>query len=680
MAPGKNLNGSKKRSSEDDESWLQPDSAGLSFDSVALVRATRWLVDFVLEACGAQAAAVPTKRKVEREKDGAPFAEAAAQWFSEFKVPCGLLAIFVLTCAIIAGGEGYSSSDARARELVDDYYGTLGVTRDADAADVKRAYKTLAKRWHPDKNPNCSSCQDAFSKIAEAYKTLSDDEKRAAYDESGSVSTAELKSPRSVPLTRDNFDELVRFSNDVWLVQIFRPDDSECAQFHPFWENQIQKHGHLVRFGRLDITNDTAKWLGIKVRVLPMVLKFARHLGSPEILPITFMHEVPQHLMKFVLTSFPNIGLRMDQDPQGLAGWLSASARRHKVLFALPGKSEEERYKSHLVPRKMASRWSEIFEFRIAEIAALHKLPESAVSADVKAALPPPPEGNATNLTNQAAILFFSADGGTSPKASAVIPWPADEDLLVLQLLDLAEIAAPALSARSAELLCRSPAIRRVYCLVLVDASGDTAARAVRELRESRAHYTKEVEEIRDSGGELMEDEDNFVVYTVRLFSETQRLQPSFATCRAPKFEALRRDLGGATAFLMDMDTGRAAPLKQIKSFRNIYPQLAYEDDLRWLEGALKEPFLVLPDCDESIFQHFTRAMRRVPLWEFAVQAVTLLLLLEAWAKAASESSLSWAAGASFLLLLLLLRSPPFLRQAAAYLPGFMFSPPALVL
>merc|ERR1719333_1118787 len=103
-----------------------------------------------------------------------------------------------MTCLLIMCGEGLNEREERPREAIEDFYGTLGVTRDADTADVKRAYKTLARRWHPDKNPNCTTCQETFSKIAEAYETLFDNKKRAAYDESGGIATAELKSPRSV--------------------------------------------------------------------------------------------------------------------------------------------------------------------------------------------------------------------------------------------------------------------------------------------------------------------------------------------------------------------------------------------------------------------------------------------------------------------------------------------------
>jgi len=654
-----------------DDELLDQAGTGNWMDSIVILGAVRYMVSRIL-ALSSQATSGTAKDARKKEKGPSQSVkEDTAQWIAnDFKIPVGLLTIFVLTCALIAGGEGFHERNQEKREVVDDYYGTLGVPRDAETADVKRAYKTLAKLWHPDRNPNCSSCQETFSKIAVAYETLSDEKKRSAYDESGEIATAELKSARSVPLTRDNFDELVTFSNDVWIVQIFKPDDGGCAQFHPFWENQIQKHGHLVRFGRVDVTNDPGKWLPVKVRVLPMILKYARHLGVPEIFPITAMHETPQHLMKFVLTSFPNIGLPLHKDPSCLSTWLRSSTRRHKVLFAIPGKSEEERYKSHLVPRKLATTWSEIFEFRTVELAALHKLPD--MPAEVLSALPPQNQSE-----THGAMLFFSASSNPRPKSSAVFAWPTGEEELVLQLIGLAELAAPALSANSAELLCRSLAIRRVYCLVLLDPTDSTVSRAAQELKESRAQYTREVADIRASGGEVTEDEDNFIVPAVRLFKQPRGLQPSISTCHAPLFSQVEKSLGGASAFLMDLDTGRMAALRGLTSFRGIFPQIAYEDSLVWVEDTL-HPFLSLPDCNEGMLQHFRRSLREAPFWGVAMQLFTIIFLLEAVGRAAVDRSPRWAAGAALLLSLMLLRSPPFLRRVAAYLPGAWFAPPLL--
>lgn len=66
-----------------------------------------------------------------------------------------------------------------------DYYELLGVSRDASKEEIKRSYRKLAVRYHPDKNQGDKKAEDQFKKISEAYEALSDVNKRAAYDRYG---------------------------------------------------------------------------------------------------------------------------------------------------------------------------------------------------------------------------------------------------------------------------------------------------------------------------------------------------------------------------------------------------------------------------------------------------------------------------------------------------------------
>src|SRR5579862_192527 len=65
-----------------------------------------------------------------------------------------------------------------------DYYEVLGVGRDADLSGLKNAYRELAKKYHPDRNPS-QDAEEKFKEASEAYSVLSDPQKRAAYDRYG---------------------------------------------------------------------------------------------------------------------------------------------------------------------------------------------------------------------------------------------------------------------------------------------------------------------------------------------------------------------------------------------------------------------------------------------------------------------------------------------------------------
>lgn len=66
-----------------------------------------------------------------------------------------------------------------------DYYDILGVSKNADKAALKKAYRTLAKKYHPDTNAGDEKAAERFKEITEAYNVLSDDEKRKMYDQFG---------------------------------------------------------------------------------------------------------------------------------------------------------------------------------------------------------------------------------------------------------------------------------------------------------------------------------------------------------------------------------------------------------------------------------------------------------------------------------------------------------------
>src|SRR6187200_3381283 len=75
------------------------------------------------------------------------------------------------------------ADEVRREWFEKDYYGVLGVAKNASAAEIKKAYRKLAQQFHPDANPGNTDAETRFKEIAAAYDVLGDEDKRKRYDE-----------------------------------------------------------------------------------------------------------------------------------------------------------------------------------------------------------------------------------------------------------------------------------------------------------------------------------------------------------------------------------------------------------------------------------------------------------------------------------------------------------------
>lgn len=80
-----------------------------------------------------------------------------------------------------------------------DYYGALGLSKNADAAEIKKTYRKLAAELHPDKNPGDEVAEQRFKEVSEAYGVLGDPQKRAEYDEAQRLAASGFSSSGGFP-------------------------------------------------------------------------------------------------------------------------------------------------------------------------------------------------------------------------------------------------------------------------------------------------------------------------------------------------------------------------------------------------------------------------------------------------------------------------------------------------
>ena len=102
---------------------------------------------------------------------------------------------------------------------MEDYYAILGIIRSASPEEIKKKYRELAKRYHPDKNSSNPNSVEFFKKIQAAYEVLSDNGKRAAYD----LKHKELSNPALQTKRNDLLTEAFRSAGmwagfGLWIV------------------------------------------------------------------------------------------------------------------------------------------------------------------------------------------------------------------------------------------------------------------------------------------------------------------------------------------------------------------------------------------------------------------------------------------------------------------------------
>ncbi len=153
-----------------------------------------------------------------------------------------------------------------------DYYGVLGVGRDAKPEDIRKAYRHLARKHHPDVNPGNKAAEEKFKQVSEAYEVLSDEKKRKVYDQygfysdnlppggypPGAASRAYTSTPPGVDFSGFDFSNMEDTGGEAGrqgggfgggfrdiFSQIFSRGEREAESEEPAKGSDIEYHMHL---------------------------------------------------------------------------------------------------------------------------------------------------------------------------------------------------------------------------------------------------------------------------------------------------------------------------------------------------------------------------------------------------------------------------------------------------
>lgn len=150
-----------------------------------------------------------------------------------------------------------------------DYYKILGLSKNCSDEEIKKAYKKLALKWHPDKNRgNEPEAQKKFQEIAKAYSVLSDPEKRKHYDITGTESQLYPEYDKNSSFHFTGSFPQGRFAEDIFrdvfgTTNPFDIGDDDFSQFHHMPRKRIKTIEHEIKCSLEELYNGTNKKLKI---------------------------------------------------------------------------------------------------------------------------------------------------------------------------------------------------------------------------------------------------------------------------------------------------------------------------------------------------------------------------------------------------------------------------------
>ncbi|GFR29666.1 dnaJ homolog subfamily C member 10 [Trichonephila clavata] len=180
-----------------------------------------------------------------------------------------------------------------------DYYELLGVSKDADNREIRRAFKKLALKYHPDKNMGEDKAHEQFITINKAYELDYYYENFGIYDDD----------PEIITLTKADFVQTVLESEDLWFVNFYSPQCSHCHDLAPTWRELARKFEGVVRFGAVNCEEDLFICRQQNIYSYPSLILYPqreKYHGSRDFTSLAeyVIHQMPYNVIKLTYQYF----------------------------------------------------------------------------------------------------------------------------------------------------------------------------------------------------------------------------------------------------------------------------------------------------------------------------------------------------------------------------------------
>lgn len=238
----------------------------------------------------------------------------------------------------------------------EDYYEILGIRKDADNREIRRAFKKLAITLHPDKNQDDPEAHEKFLKINKAYEVLKDEEMRKKYDLYGEEGLDSSHSSNwrgnfhswkyysesfgiydddleIITLNKNEFEQSVHNSPYIWFVNFYSPQCSHCHQLAPAWRALARDLEGVVRIGAVNCEEDWMLCRNENIWSYPSLILYPQKIkyqGSRE----------TEHMVEYVLKQLPNKFIKLSSSnfdsiiKQNVLPWLiSFCLGKQECLF-----------------------------------------------------------------------------------------------------------------------------------------------------------------------------------------------------------------------------------------------------------------------------------------------------------------------------------------------------------